>query len=509
MAKAQQARLTETEQAAQHIDRWLPHGYARFCSRGKFICYPHVQHIGCLISDRVRAGGARLIITMPPRHSKSETVSAWVPPWFLDWYPDRSVMLCSYAAALADDYGRRVRNEVATNDRIWFSLREDSKAANRWHTPQGGGMVTAGVDGSITGRGFHLGIIDDPYKNWAEAKSPTVRRAAIDWYHSTFRTRAEPGASIVIVTTRWDCNDLVGYLIENDSEPWEVIRLPALAEAGDPIGRRPGEPLCPDRYDLDALQSMQSGMPPAMWQAIFQQAPEPGATGRSYPNFSEANVSNAVAYREAMPICLCADWNLNPGMHVLIGQHDPSTDTFTFVDEVHGPGMGIAAAAKEVAKRIKGAPGYTAGVQLFGDATGRSMENRASYSTVFRQHMQFHGVACRDRIPAANPRVVNRCLALNAVLLNEFTGERRMLVHPRCVRLINDLWHVENDAKGEPSKTDTSLTHPSDAAGYWVHYVRPIRMPSSIPKSQARVITGASSNGQRNRHTGRRAGGRW
>lgn len=491
--------LRSADLATELALRWFPHGYASHCSRGAFKVYPHVEFIGRLIGDRVRAGRARLIITMPPRHSKSETVSAWVPPWFLDWFPHKRVMLCSYAASLADDYGRRIRNEVRDNDRIWFSLREDSTAANRWHTPQGGGMVTSGVDGSITGRGYDLGIIDDPIKNWAEAKSSTVRRACIDWYHSTFSTRAEPNASIVIVTTRWDPGDLVGYLLEHDSEQWEHVRLPAIAEAGDPLGRKPGEALCPERYTVADLEATRRNQPPAIWSAIFQQAPLSVNANRVYAGFGDENIRKDIAWNPSLPICLACDWNLNPGMHVELGQYDRLTDTFYVLDEIHGPGMAMNEAARLAAEKIKAIGTLKDRPQLFADATGRSMEDGGSYADAFRQLLANHQISTRDRVPTANPRVLNRVLSVSMAIFNDATGERKLFVHPRCERLIADFRKVEAKSTGEPNKdADSALTHASDALGYWVHYVRPVRMGLPMSANGSKQVVGSSNGAARN-----------
>ena len=126
-------------------------------------------------------------------------------------------------------------------------LMEDSKAKNKFDTPEDGGMITAGVSGTITGEGGRLIIIDDPLKNWAEAMSANTREKMKDWFTSTLETRLEPGGTVILLMTRWHNDDLAGFLLgdEYEGDPFTEIWLPALAEDEDPMGRKPGEALCP------------------------------------------------------------------------------------------------------------------------------------------------------------------------------------------------------------------------------------------------------------------------
>lgn len=223
-------------------------------------------------------GGRRLIVEIPPRHGKSTIVSQGLPVWFLELFPERHIILASYEAGFAAEWGRAVRNLVAQYaGELTVRISEDSSAANRWHTPQGGGMVTAGVDGPITGRGADLFVIDDPVKSWAQAQSPAYRAHLWDWWHSTAKTRLEPAASVILCMARWHEDDLAGKLIrEMDAggQPWEVIRLPAVAEDGDPLGRALGEPLWPERFPAEALAEIQRSSPSYVWNALYQQRPE-------------------------------------------------------------------------------------------------------------------------------------------------------------------------------------------------------------------------------------------
>lgn len=210
---------------------------------------------------------------MPPRHGKSEFISKWVPAWYLDTFPNRNIILTSYGDDLASGFGRWVRNQVNENEFGNAKLKLDSQAANRFETTLGGSMITAGVGGSITGRGGHLLICDDPIKNWEEASSDLIRQRTKDWFDTTFYTRQEPKATIIVLMTRWHHDDLAGYLSEHHKDKWEMISLPAVAEANDKLNRGLGEPLCPQRYDTEALESIKSGLPDQHWQSLYQQRP--------------------------------------------------------------------------------------------------------------------------------------------------------------------------------------------------------------------------------------------
>lgn len=209
---------------------------------------------------------------VPTRNSNF--ISEWFPTWYLANWPQDPVMLCTYEATFAASWGRKVRNNIKQNQQILDCyLSDDAKASDYWLTTMGGGMITAGAGGAITGKGFKLGIIDDPHKNWEEAMSPTIRGKIHDWYDSTFYTRAEEGASIIILQTRWHQEDLVGFCLAKN-EGYVEIRIPALAEEeNDFLGRRQGEALVPDRFDEKALDSIRRNIGSQMWASLYQQRP--------------------------------------------------------------------------------------------------------------------------------------------------------------------------------------------------------------------------------------------
>lgn len=213
---------------------------------------------------------------MPPRHGKSELTSHWFAAWYLSLNPTERIILCSYEADFAASWGRRVRQTIDDHgDALGIALAADSRAKHRWHLTSGGGMMTAGVRGPITGKGGNLVVIDDPVKNFEEAYSPTIRQHTWDWYTSTLRTRLEPGAAIVLVMTRWHEDDLAGRLLAQE-RGWREIKMPAVCESDDdPLGRRHGDALWPERYDAPALAEIEEDVGPLVWAGLFQQRPAP------------------------------------------------------------------------------------------------------------------------------------------------------------------------------------------------------------------------------------------
>lgn len=268
-----------TADALAELWRLYPHLYAQRMSGGKWKPYRYLEHLSYVIHNAVFSGKGRVIVQAPPRHGKSKLLSQWVPIWYLDLMPERSVILTSYEADFAAHWGREVRNEIHSNAEIVVGVSEDSSAANRWTTPSGGGMVTSGIGGPITGRGGHLLIVDDPIKNWQQATSATYRQTCKDWFNSTLYTRQEPGACVIVIMTRWHEDDLVGWLLREQGDKWVNVRLPAIAEAADSMGRVEGEPLCPERYNLTALTGedgkggIRKAVGPLVWNGLYQQNP--------------------------------------------------------------------------------------------------------------------------------------------------------------------------------------------------------------------------------------------
>lgn len=220
------------------------------------------------------------IVNVPPRHGKSVLVSQYTPAWILGKWPDKNVILGGYEARFAASWGRKARDVLDRWGEPVFGVRvrQDLRAADRWEVAgHSGGMMTAGVGGAFTGYGFHIGIIDDSLKNSEEALSKTIRDKQWDWYQSTWLTRREPGASEFIIATRWHADDLTGRIIADAREtgrPINHIRLAALAEDDDELGRKPGEALWPERYPVKRLKEIERTL--GFWfPALYQQRPVP------------------------------------------------------------------------------------------------------------------------------------------------------------------------------------------------------------------------------------------
>jgi len=213
---------------------------------------------------------------MPPRHGKSELVSVQFPAWTLGNNPDLQIMEASYSAELAQDFGRQARNLVGSPEyRNLFKtkLAEDSSSKGSWHTNGRGAYNAVGVGGSATGKGADILIIDDPIKNRQDADSQVLRDSTWNWYTSTARTRLMPNGAIIVVMTRWHDDDLAGRILANDKAgEWEVLYLPAIA-IDDEKYRKAGDALWPERYSLQALNSIKRDIGLFDWNALYQGTP--------------------------------------------------------------------------------------------------------------------------------------------------------------------------------------------------------------------------------------------
>ena len=238
--------------------------------------------------EEVEAGTAkRVIITLPPRHGKTELGSKKFPPWFLGKNPYKQVIATTYSETYAQDIGKEVRSTFL--DPVYkqifpnIDLRKDSKSASLMKTVEGGQYMAAGMGGAITGRGADVLLIDDPIKNDEEAGSPLIRDKQWNWFVKTARTRLMPGGAIVIIMTRWHEDDIVGRLVdpENDhynaeeAKLWEVIRMPAISEDDDDaMGREMGDALWPERYPVEELEAIKR-LDARSFTCLYQNNPAP------------------------------------------------------------------------------------------------------------------------------------------------------------------------------------------------------------------------------------------
>ncbi len=241
-----------------------------------FISGAHHKRMAEAFERVARGECKRLIINMPPRHTKSEFASYLLPAWFLGKFPNKKVIQTSHTAELAVGFGRKVRNlvdsEVYHDNFPDLALQADSKAAGRWNTSKGGDYFAIGVGGAVTGKGADLLIIDDPHSEQEAALAavnPEVYDKVYEWYTSGPRQRLQPGGAIVIVMTRWAQRDLTGQVLKNAAlrgeNDWEVIEFPAILPSGNP--------LWPQFWSIAELEALRQELPNSKWQAQYQQNP--------------------------------------------------------------------------------------------------------------------------------------------------------------------------------------------------------------------------------------------
>lgn len=278
-------RKVIAESAKQELAKRDLEQFLLYDGRGSWKTAKHLKMLCKTIMDverRVREGkGARVMVFMPPRHGKSEVSTKKAPAFLLNRNPTWEIIISSYSADLAYDFSKIARNTFKEHSYLFgLELAKDSGAVGRWGIEgYRGGLAAAGVGGPITGRGAHVAIIDDPFKNWQDASSKTIRDNVWDWYRSTLRTRLAPGGAIFLVMTRWHEDDLATRLLkeaEADGEKWDVISLPAIAEENDILGRKEGEGLWPERFSREDYHNTKRAVGSKLWSALYQQKPSPG-----------------------------------------------------------------------------------------------------------------------------------------------------------------------------------------------------------------------------------------
>lgn len=208
------------------------------------------------------AGSRRVVTNAPPRHGKTELMLHAVP-YLLERHPEWTIGYASHSASLAWSKSRLARDYSV---RAGIRIRDDANSVHEWRTPQGGGMLAAGVMGSWTGQGVHVLIIDDPYSDRQDAESPLIRQRVVEWFQSVANTRIEPGGSIIVTHTRWHERDLSGWVL-GEGLGYEEINLPALDEDG--------RALWPERWPVSELEKKRRGVGPYEWAALYMGHPVP------------------------------------------------------------------------------------------------------------------------------------------------------------------------------------------------------------------------------------------
>ena len=238
---------------------------------------PHAELLCEHLERLERREITRLLVTMPPRHGKSEHCARAFPSWYLGRRPNESVVIGSYGAELAEAHSRRARGFML--DARWpfvgVTVSAESAAVNRWGTNRGGGVLAVGRGGGVTGHGAHLLVVDDPVRDREEADSEAIRNSTWAWWREALTTRLMPGAVVLLVQTKWHQDDLAGRVLNSPGgDQWTQLSLPAVAEeGGDPLGREEGAPLWPSWFGSDYLARLREQLGERAWQALYQQRP--------------------------------------------------------------------------------------------------------------------------------------------------------------------------------------------------------------------------------------------
>lgn len=292
-----------------------------------FIHGDHHEKMARAFEKVARGELKRLIINMPPRHTKSEFASYLLPAWFLGKFPEKKVIQTSHTAELAVGFGRKVRNLVDSDVyKTVFpgvGLQADSKAAGRWATNKGGDYFAIGIGGAVTGKGADILIIDDPHSEQEAALAETnseVYDKTYEWYTSGPRQRLQPGGAIIIVMTRWSKKDLTGRVVkaaaQRSGEDWEVINFPAILPSG--------RPLWPEFWKLEELQALKNELPNGKWMAQYMQEPTSEVSAivkrewwqiweHDHPPMCEFTIQSwdtAFLKTERSDYCACTTWGV-------------------------------------------------------------------------------------------------------------------------------------------------------------------------------------------------------
>jgi predicted phage terminase large subunit-like protein len=254
------------------FDQWLPQVTPSYSWE-----WDHLRYIRKEGLNKVTNGALkRLMIFVPPQHGKSQMTTIRYPVWRLEDNPQLRVIIGCYNQTLANRFSRQARRIAEGR----MALDRERRAVEEWQTAAGGTFRAVGVGAGITGQGGDLILIDDPVKSREEAESQSYRDRVWDWYSQDLFTRQGPNAAMILIMTRWHEDDLAGRILASEDGPhWTVINLPALAEAGDPLGRELGAALCPARYDEAALYERRMVLGSYAFSALYQGRPSPPGGG--------------------------------------------------------------------------------------------------------------------------------------------------------------------------------------------------------------------------------------
>jgi predicted phage terminase large subunit-like protein len=293
----QRGEATGRQKARRSLTEW-----ARLAQSDDQQPVRHHLHLIAALRDVCNGSCDRLMVLMPPGSAKSTYASVLFPVFWFMRHPTSNVIACSHTAALAESFGGRVRALLAERGYQLDILLGGRRARHDFAVEHGGTYYCTGVQGSVTGRRADLILIDDPVRSYEDADSPVRRDALWNWYRSDLLTRLKPRGRVVLIMTRWHPDDLGGRLLEHDPS-WRVIKLPALAEADDPLKRAPGEALWPEWEDVPQLARKRSDLGERQWAAMFQQAPRP-------PGDTLFKLSKLETTDSAAPVVSVRAWDL-------------------------------------------------------------------------------------------------------------------------------------------------------------------------------------------------------
>jgi predicted phage terminase large subunit-like protein len=308
-------------------------GFVPFCNAFGYQLAEHHELIAEKLQKTISTPNYNLIICMPPGHAKSRYASILFPSYYLGANPGKSVVMASHTAELSAKWGRackRIIDDPKYNYMLNVSLNKDSKSSDRFDLSNGSEYFACGVGGGVTGQRADLGVIDDPVRSKEDSDSERIRDKTWDWYLNDFRTRLKPGASQVIIMTRWHEDDLVGRILaSSDKDNWDVLILPAIAEANDQMYRKIGEPLWPDYIPIEMLEGIRKTTDVKTWSSLYQQNP----TIETGDYFKKEDLKFVNRIPTGLNIYAASDYAVSAGrgdytVHVIAGYDDKNDDIY-------------------------------------------------------------------------------------------------------------------------------------------------------------------------------------
>ncbi len=308
-------------------------GFVPFCNAFGYQLAQHHELIAAKLQNTIVTPNYNLVICMPPGHAKSRYASILFPSYYLGSNAGKSVVMASHTAELSAKWGRackRIIDDPKYQYMLEVDLNKDSKSSDRFDLSNGSEYFACGVGGGVTGQRADLGVIDDPVRSKEDADSERIRDKTWDWYLNDFRTRLKPNASQVIIMTRWHEDDLVGrILLSSDKNNWDVLILPAIAEANDQMNRKVGDPLWPDYIPIEMLENIRDTTSPKTWSSLYQQNP----TIETGDYFKIEGIKKVNRIPHGLNIYGASDYAVSAGkgdytVHVIVGHDDKNDDIY-------------------------------------------------------------------------------------------------------------------------------------------------------------------------------------